>query len=806
MNKPTAGTIRRLLIILIALSPLAYIASIVLILRHDPNTHAGISIDRGRAISLAAQFASTRGVDVTDWERFCRFTSNNDLLFYYRLRSGTERDLARRLAPEAVIGVRFRAPDRSENIEVLLGPDGRPLGYVRVISKSAELTDAGEETARMIAAEAIRARLKEAGRIPGPIDLTPSEFTGGGRQARKYVWQWPLSAIPELKLKSVIYVRGQTLIGDKIETEFDDVFFNRYLKTDSTSRAIMGIIGVLVTLIMVLFGIYRFVQRARQKEISYSRIVLLVVLYAAIISVLNFTSDEILYETSGNLDGTSSTVVILSTSLTFIFMLFIIGLAFGSGEGDVREAYPGKLTSLDALLSGKILSRNVARSAIFGLAIGGWLLFCERAISLPWERNPGYGRKLTILNFWFGPTPWLSPFLDFSIDVLLVTVIGLLLPLPLLHRHLRRKWLIITLLSIFIWVSNSISYTNFHPHSLTLTIAAVRTIFVLFSFFGFDLLTVIISLAPPSFIAVTTALVVQPSSTLRTSGLAAISTALVVLSLELICLLKGRLYSEDEVRPVYAKNLAERLFMQAEASAAREAQMRLLPCSLPQTPYFSVAASCLPAFEVGGDFYDLFEIGPGLIGVFIAEGGGKGLGSALSMAFAKGFLTPWLIGGRRSDDSPAEILRALQERMMARMAELDAGVGLAYAVIDAADGTVRYARTANYPVVLAGSAPALKQPEENAGGGLIEGSFALRPGESVVLYTDGIAKTWADSSTSPATEFTRVLDHSRNGDTERLRENLLKAVNESSKRAKKIGLEDDLTAVIVRLERTDDDT
>ncbi|MBO0797658.1 MAG: SpoIIE family protein phosphatase [Blastocatellia bacterium] len=804
MNKPTAGTIRRLLIILLALSPLAYIAGIVLILRHDPDAHAGISIDRGMAISIAAQFAYARGVDVADWDKFCRFTSKNNLLFYYRLRAGAERDLARRLAPEAVIGVRFRAPDRSENIEVLLGPDGRPLGYERNISKSVEYTDAGEETARRIAAEAIRARLEGAGLVSGRIDLKPGEFTGEGRQVRKYVWQWPLSTIPELKLKSVIYVRGQTLTGDTIETDFDDGFSKKYLKENSTSSAIMGIIGTLVTVIVALFGIYRFVQRARQREISYSRVFLLVALYAAIISVLNFTSDEILYEVSGILDGTSNTLVVLSTSLTFILLAFIMGLAYGSGEGDIREAYPGKLASLDALLTGGILSRNVARSVISGLAIGGWLLFCERAISLPWERNPVYGRELGI-DFWFGSTPWLSPFLGWSIEVLLVIVLGLLLPLPLLHRRLRRKWLIITLLSIFIWVSCFISDTDFRPHSLTLTIAAVRTIFVLFSFFGFDLLTVIISLAPPSFIALTTALVVQPSPTLRMSGLAAIFIALAVLSFELICLLKGRLYSEEEVRPVYAKNLAERLFMQAEVSAAREAQMRLLPSSLPQTPYFSVAASCLPAFEVGGDFYDLFEIGPGMIGVFIAEGGGKGLGSALSMAFAKGFLMPRLIGASRSDDSPAEILRALQERMMARMAEQDAGVGLAYAVIDAADGTVRYARTANYPAFLAGSTPALKQPEENAGGGLIEGSFALRPGETVILYTDGIAKTCADNGTSPAAEFTRVLDQSRNGDTGRLRESLERVVNESSKRAKKSGLEDDLTAVIVRLERTDVD-
>ena len=200
--------------------------------------------------------------------------------------------------------------------------------------------------------------------------------------------------------------------------------------------------------------------------------------------------------------------------------------------------------------------------------------------------------------------------------------------------------------------------------------------------------------------------------------------------------------------------------MQAEVSAAREAQKRLMPISLPRTPYFSIAASCLPAFEVGGDFYDLFEMGPGKIGVLIAEGGGKGLGSALSIAFAKGFLMPKIMGERRSDDSPGEIIYGLQDRLTARIAEKEAVVGIAYAVIDASDGTLRYARTADYPSILVGTSNALVRPEEKErrfvsklGTGeairLIEGSFSLQPGDSLILFTDGIARTWTGNGSAP---------------------------------------------------------
>jgi serine phosphatase RsbU (regulator of sigma subunit) len=810
---PGAQIIRRLLIILFALSPLAYLAGVKLILKHDANARVGISVDREAAISIAANFAAAKGVEVGGWDQFCHFSAKNNLLFYYRLKSGQERDRARLLAPEAVIGVRFRSPSGTENIEVLLGPDGRILGYERKLAKTADFVDSGEETARKIAEEAVRGRISQNG-MSDSVSLNPGEVIGEGRQVRKYVWRWPLSTIPELTLQSIVYVRGQTLVGDLTNAEIENGFAKKYLYSNSASSLIGGLVGWLVTLVVGFLGIYRFVQRAGQKEISYSRVCLLALIFAVLSSSALFLSDDVLYEVAGNPDNPNSDlIVILSTGITFLIFALVMGLAYGSGEGDIREAYPGKLSSLDSLMTGRIFSRNVARSAIAGLAIGGWMLLFEHAVSLPWLGNPAFGSELEDLDYWFGRTSWLSPFLGWPIEVFEVTVIGLLIPLPLLHRRLHRKRLVIPLLSIFILTACSISNPHFRPQSLVLALAIVRTIVVLFSFFAFDLLTVIVSLIPPGFILYASALVAQPSPTLRRSGFVSLFIALAVLAIELVLLFKGRLYSEDEVRPVYAKNLAERLFMQAEVSAAREAQKRLMPSSLPRSPHFSIAASCLPAFEVGGDFYDLFEIGPGKVGVLIAEGGGKGLGSALSLAFAKGFLMPKLIGGCSvSDDSPSEILRALQERLTARMAETEAGLGIAYAVIDASDGTVRYARTSDYPTILAGKSHALIQPEEKEllfasltekKLRLIEGSFSLQPGESVIFFTDGIARAWAENGSTHDAEFTKVLELGRKGDAVWLGKILAKTVSDSSKRAKRRGAEDDLTAVIVRLEKMD---
>jgi hypothetical protein len=54
-----------------------------------------------------------------------------------------------------------------------------------------------------------------------------------------------------------------------------------------------------------------------------------------------------------------------------------IGLDYESGEGDIRESYPGELTSLDALFTGRLFSQSVSRSVLIGRAIGGWTLLLK---------------------------------------------------------------------------------------------------------------------------------------------------------------------------------------------------------------------------------------------------------------------------------------------------------------------------------------------------------------------------------------------------------------------------------------------
>src|SRR5262245_58204955 len=148
-------------IALLALSPLAYIAASSLIFKYDTNLKVGFAIDRQSAIKAAERFADSRGIDVTGWGSLCRVQTTNDLLFYYRLDKGRESEIARSLAPEVEIGVRFISPDNLESVEVELGHDGRPLGYTRTFSGRREVGAIAEPQARQLAVGSLKSRLAQ---------------------------------------------------------------------------------------------------------------------------------------------------------------------------------------------------------------------------------------------------------------------------------------------------------------------------------------------------------------------------------------------------------------------------------------------------------------------------------------------------------------------------------------------------------------------------------------------------------------------------------------------------------------------
>ena len=188
-----------------------------------------------------------------------------------------------------------------------------------------------------------------------------------------------------------------------------------------------------------------------------------------------------------------------------------------------------------------------------------------------------------------------------------------------------------------------------------------------------------------------------------------------------------------------------RLFdaLDREHRSAVALQRSLLPDLLPNLAGIDAAARYLPARdEVGGDWYDVIDLPGGLVGLAIGDVAGHGLRAAALMGQLRTGLRAYALEGH----PPGETLKRLD-----RMLQTISGRGMAtaaYAVVDPVTGTLHYANAGHPPPVLVrGGEEAILLDVSSAPplGALPFASYheveaTLEPGDTVLLYTDGLVE------------------------------------------------------------------
>jgi len=187
---------------------------------------------------------------------------------------------------------------------------------------------------------------------------------------------------------------------------------------------------------------------------------------------------------------------------------------------------------------------------------------------------------------------------------------------------------------------------------------------------------------------------------------------------------------------------ADRARMQQELDVAQTIQASFLPDGSPHIPGCSVATYWQAARQVGGDFYDFLPLDDDKWGIAIADVADKGVPAALFMALSRTILRAVAF----SHNDPAYVLARANE-IIAREARSDLFVTVFYGVWDPATERFTYANAGHNP-------PLLMQPngafQPLLGHGMALGilpealmkshSIALRPGETIIFYTDGVTE------------------------------------------------------------------
>ena len=197
---------------------------------------------------------------------------------------------------------------------------------------------------------------------------------------------------------------------------------------------------------------------------------------------------------------------------------------------------------------------------------------------------------------------------------------------------------------------------------------------------------------------------------------------------------------------------AEKKRLEEELRIAHEIQMSLLPQGPLQMPGLSVTALCVPAREVGGDYYDFLPLDDHRVGVLIADVSGKGTSAALYMAELKGLM----LSLSENHSSPRELLIAAN-RIIAHHLDARSFITMTYAIVDLRKRSMTYARAGHTPLIYVpgdgggtrgvrilvpdGMVVGLKLDNGEMFGRLLqEETIALRPGDLYLFFTDGISE------------------------------------------------------------------
>lgn len=186
--------------------------------------------------------------------------------------------------------------------------------------------------------------------------------------------------------------------------------------------------------------------------------------------------------------------------------------------------------------------------------------------------------------------------------------------------------------------------------------------------------------------------------------------------------------------------------MEEEVQMAAAVQRKIVPRQeeLPRAPGLSFGARYHAMDNVGGDLYDVVELGGGRYAFTIGDVSGHGIPAALIAAMAKASFRAHAVLG----EDPSEILARVNSELCELIGEETYYVSAFLATLDANDGTLSYANAGHPPALLRRTGGQVEELDVSEGQllGISEdfprasGCVRLSPGDRLVLYTDGIVE------------------------------------------------------------------
>jgi sigma-B regulation protein RsbU (phosphoserine phosphatase) len=193
-------------------------------------------------------------------------------------------------------------------------------------------------------------------------------------------------------------------------------------------------------------------------------------------------------------------------------------------------------------------------------------------------------------------------------------------------------------------------------------------------------------------------------------------------------------------RAMLHRQLLEKELLDRQLQIAKDVQMRLLPMAVPLIPGYDIAGVCIPADEIGGDYYDYIQVRQRDLGIAVADISGHGIAPALVMTAFRGLLRMHTQGNL----SPARISQKINQ-MLPEFSGDSHFITMVYGVLDQQNDEITFVSCGhpspcllhldNRLECLASNGPAFGIYSDSH---YVNESKVLDKGDILLMYTDGV--------------------------------------------------------------------
>ncbi len=735
------------------------VLSLVLFFSSAPGAHVIARVDQDQAREIAMDFLGQLGIQGVEGMSAIETMNTQSAHYLYldeRYDSWEEIERGQEQLPVGNWAFQwedagFFDPVASDNYRVNVDFNGRVMAYRHSGIDDDSGAHPGREQAMAMAGKALTA----AGIDPARWVLDDySEHKIEERTDSLLTWVPVEQGEEDIPYKITMTLHGSTLEAVRINPGLPDRFSQLVEKHEQRAALIRGLPRSVAGFMLLVVLAAVFLRRYHQGELGVNRGMLLASIFFVLYSVVTAIVLPIIFASTdvGVLNMAQEKVfmsVFMFAFLTFGASLLVF-VGYSVGESYAREGWAGVLQAVDGLFARRVFTRSFGWSVQTGYLCGAALLGLASVAHWLSYTILGY-RFPHSFSHWSASWPVLLLFIG-PLAGAIFTETAIRLPLLALGRSLlpRRPGLGLFLgalvSSLFFVV-----YCDFPaPDHLWLGLG----LFLLLGLLGCAVLVRYGLLA--AIWATFFSSILIPLGPMFTSGLPSVRLVSIIgfcglLVPVVLAAAAFRIRQPEEehkdLLPAHIRRITERERMQKELEIARHVQMKLLPKESPQLPGYDVAGVCLPATEVGGDYFDFISLGRGKLGIAVGDVSGKGVSAAIYMTLTKGILQSHV----GFDDSPVTVLGRVNS-LIYRTIEKGIFISLFYAVLDTAARKLIYSRAGHNPGFL------LKQDSVDFESlhppgmalGLDEGALfssiieentvSLTAGDVLVFYTDGITE------------------------------------------------------------------